>query len=426
MANHSRRAVLTGFGVLSPIGSGPAAFWDSLLAGRSGIRPVSIFDASALPCRIAGEITDFNAKALIEKSYRKSLNAMSRMVQLGVVASQLAMQELGLKKGDLAPDRFGVEFAAVMGATEIDDFPTASRHAATADPRVIDMVAWGAKSIPDIPPMWMLKYLPNMPACHASILYDARGPSNTQINGEVAGLLAFGEAYRILQRGAADVMLVGGTDSRVNPLSLSRFNKFAPLSRRNDDPTRALRPFDRDRDGMVLGEAAVVFGLEDLGHARKRGAEVLAELAGFASGADPRRTGAGFAKVVRNALADAGVQPAEVDHVNAHGSGVGPLDVFEAKAISEVFGPNVPVFAPASYFGSTGAAVGVAETAASVLALHHGTLPGTLNHERPDPACPVAVHTGPPRDVRKRYAVKVAYTDLGHCAAVVLKKWEGE
>jgi 3-oxoacyl-[acyl-carrier-protein] synthase II len=426
MANHSRRAVLTGFGVLSPIGVTPAAFWDGLLAGRSGVRPITLFDASPLPCHIAGEVPDFVPKNLIEKTYRKSLNAMSRMVQLGVVAAQMCMQDGGLKKGDLPAERFGVEFGAVMGATEIDDFPSAARHSATAEPRVIDMEAWGAKSLPDIAPMWMLKYLPNMPACHATILYDARGPSNTQINGEVAGVLAFGEAYRILQRDAADVMLVGGTDSRINPLSMSRFNQFAPLSKKGGDPTKALRPFDRDRDGTVLGEAAAVFGLEELGTAKKRGAKVLAELVGFASGVDPKLTGTAFAKVIRNAMADAGIQPADVDHVNAHGSGAVALDVFEAKAINAVFGKDVPVFAPASFFGSTGPAAGVVETAASVLALHHGQLPGTLNHEHPDPACPVAVHTGAPREVRKKYVVKTAYTDLGHVAAMVLRKWEGE
>src|SRR5947208_9427965 len=321
MANHSRRAVLTGLGVLSPIGSSPAAFWQSLAAGACGIKPITLFDASALPCRIAGEITDFAPKTLIEKSYRKSLNAMSRMVQLGVVASQFAMHDAGLKRGDVVPARFGVEFAAIMGATEPADFTAAAPRAVTDNPRVIDMATWGTESLNDIPPMWMLKYLPNMPACHATVMYDAQGPSNTLISGEAAGILAFGEALRILQRGAADFMLVGGTESKVNPLSMARFNSFGPLTHKSDAPTRALRPFDRDRDGTVLGEAAAVFGLEDLGHARKRGAKVLAELVGFASGVDPRKTGAAFAKVIRNALADAGVQPPEVDHVNAHGSG---------------------------------------------------------------------------------------------------------
>jgi 3-oxoacyl-[acyl-carrier-protein] synthase II len=219
-------------------------------------------------------------------------------------------------------------------------------------------------------------------------------------------------------------MLVGGSESKVNPLSQSRFNLFAPLSRRNDAPEKALRPFDRDRDGTVLGEAGAAFALEELGHARGRGAKVLGEVVGFASGFDRAKSGAAFARVIRNALADAGVSPADVDHVNAHGSGAVHLDVFEARAIGEVFGRSVPVFAPASYFGSTGAAAGVVELAASVLALHHGQLPGTLNHEHPDPACPVAVHAGAPRPVAKPYAVKVGYTDLGQCAAMVIRRWE--
>ena len=425
MANHSRRAVLTGLGVLSPIGSSPAAFWQSLAAGACGIKPITLFDASALPCRIAGEITDFAPKTLIEKSYRKSLNAMSRMVQLGVVASQFAMHDAGLKRGDVVPARFGVEFAAIMGATEPADFTAAAPRAVTDNPRVIDMATWGTESLNDIPPMWMLKYLPNMPACHATVMYDAQGPSNTLISGEAAGILAFGEALRILQRGAADFMLVGGTESKVNPLSMARFNSFGPLTHKSDAPTRALRPFDRDRDGTVLGEAAAVFGLEDLGHARRRGAKILGEVLGFASGSDRAKAGPGFARVIRNAMADAGVRPSDVDHVNAHGSGTVALDVFEARAIGEVFGTDVPVFAPASYFGSTGAAAGVVELAASVLALHHGQLPGTLNHENPDPACPVRVHTGAPRPVTRPCVVKVGYTDLGQCAAMVVRKWEG-
>jgi 3-oxoacyl-[acyl-carrier-protein] synthase II len=426
MANHSRRTVLTGLGVLTPIGATPAAFWQSLLAGTCGIKPVSLFDASALPCRIAGEISDFAPKGIIEKSYRKTLNAMGRMVQLGTIAAQFAMQDAGLKRGDVTPERFGVEFAAVMGATEPDDFVVAAPRAVTTDPRTINMLAWGTESLNDIPPMWMLKYLPNMPACHVTVIYDAQGPSNTLISGEAAGVLAFGEALRILQRGAADFMLVGGTESKINPLSMSRFNTFGSLSKRSDTPTRALRPFDRDRDGTVMGEAAAAFGFEELGHAKKRGAKIFGEVLGYASGVDRAKTGAGFARVIRTALADAGIQPSAVDHVNAHGSGAVDLDVFEAKAIHSVFGRDVPVFAPASFFGSTGAASGIVELAASVLALHHGELPGTLNHENPDPACPITVHTGAPRPVSRPCVVKLSYTDLGQCAAMVVRKWEGD
>lgn len=424
MATNTRRAVLTGFGVLSPIGSTPAAFWDALLAGKSGIRKIQAFDASSLPCHIGGEIPDFVAKALIEKSFRKSLNAMARTVQLGVVAAQLAMQNAGLPKGAVAKERLGVEFASVMGPTDLDDLAAASRRASRGEQQPVDMETWGRDGLPDVPPMWMLKYLPNMPACHFTIMFDAQGPSNTLIPNDAAGVLAFGEALRIVQRGAADVMLVGGSESKIHPLSMTRFNGFAPLTHRNDTPEAAIRPFDRDHAGTTLGEGGAAFTLEALDHAKKRGAKILGEVVGFASGVDRGRTGQGLARVIRNALANAGVQPTDVDHVNAHGLGVPELDAFEARGIAGVFGRDVPVFAPLSRFGDMGAASGVVELACSVLALAHGQLPGTLNHEIPDPACPIAVHTGEPRQLTRPYAVKVAFTDLGQCAVLVVKRWE--
>lgn len=423
MATTSRRAVLTGLGVLSPIGSTPAAFWDALVAGTSGIRRITTFDASALPCRIGGEIPDFVAKAVIEKHYRKELKAMARPVQLGLAASQFCMQDAGLQKGSVTPARFGIEFAAVMGANEPDDLAAASKLTSTGS-GPIDMDRWGRDGLNEITPTWMLKYLPNMPACHTTILYDLQGPSNTLIPNDAAGVLAFGEALRILQRGAADLMLVGGTESKVNPLSLSRFNSFAPLSKKNDAPEKALRPFDKDRDGTVLGEGAAVFGLENLDHAKKRGAKIAGEVIGFASGVDRGLTGTGLARVIRNAMTNAGIQASDVDHVNAHGTGAPGLDAFEARGIAAVFGRSVPVFTPTSRFGNMGAAAGVVELAASVLALKHGVLPGTLNHDTPDPACPVAVHTGAPRPIAKPCVVKTAFTDLGQCAVLVVKRWE--
>lgn len=424
MATHSRRAVLTGFGVLSPIGSTPAAFWDALCAGTSGIRAIRAFDASALPCSIGGEIPDFVAKNLIEKSFRKSLNAMARTVQLGVVAAQLAMQNAGLAKGSVTKERLGVEFASVMGPTELDDLASASKKASRGEHLPVDMDIWGREGLPDVPPMWMLKYLPNMPACHFTIMFDAQGPSNTLIPNDTAGVLVFGEALRILQRGAADVMLVGGSESKIHPLSMTRFNGFAPLTKNCANPETAVRPFDRDHSGTALGEGGAAFTLEELEHAQKRGAKIIGEVVGFASGVDRGLTGAGFARVIRHALTNAGIAPTDVDHVNAHGTGVPELDVFEARGIAEVFGSSVPVFAPLSRFGDMGAAAGVVEAACSVLALLQGELPGTINHETPDAACPIRVHVGVPRPVTKPYAVKTAYTDLGQCAALVLKKWE--
>ena len=424
MPSPPRRAVVTGLGVFSPIGSSPAALWAALRTGTSGVGPIRAFDASALPCHIAGEIPDFVAKTVIDKSYRRSLNAMARTVQVGVAAAQLGMQDAGLGKGDVAPERIGVEFASVMGATELPDLAGASKLASVGPRQPVDMDRWGREGAPEVPPMWILKYLPNMPACHATILFDMQGPSNTIIPNDAAGVLAAGEAFRILRRGAADVMLVGGSEAKINPLSLSRFNAFAPLTRRNELGPRAVRPFDRDASGTCLGEAGVAFPLEELGHARKRGATILAEVVGYAAGLDRGVKGEGFARVIRTALADAGVQPGDVDHVNAHGLGVPELDRFEARGIAGVFGRDVPVFAPLSRFGNAGAASGVIELACSLLALKHGELPGTLNHDNPDPGCPIRVHTGEPRRVTKPFAVKVSYTDLGQCAALVVRRWE--
>jgi 3-oxoacyl-[acyl-carrier-protein] synthase II len=309
-----------------------------------------------------------------------------------------------------------------MGATELNDMAAASRRS-SPDGEAIDHALWGSVGLPEITPLWMLKYLPNMPACHTTILYDIQGPSNTQIPGDTAGLIALFEAARILRRGTTDVMVVGGSEARINPITMSRHNLFVQLSRRNDDPTHAVRPFDATRDGTVLGEGAAVFALEEIDHARDRNANIVGELVGWAAGVDRGKKGPGLARVIRNALVSAGIEPGDVDHVNAHGTGTTLGDAFEARGIAEVFGRDVPVFAPLSRFGNLGAASGLMELACSVLALKNGLLPGTLNHEKPAADCPVAVHAGAPRPVTKPYAVKVTYTDLGQCAVAVVKKW---
>jgi 3-oxoacyl-[acyl-carrier-protein] synthase II len=425
MTTNSRRIVLTGFGVINPIGSGPDAFWNALLAGTPAVRTITRLDPQHLPSQMAGEVRDFSAKALIEKSYRRTLNAMARTVEFGVIGCQLAMQDAGLAKGTIPPDRIGIEFASVMGATELDDLGPAAKVSLRADGLGPNMAAWGAEGLNQVPPLWMLKYLPNMPACHATIIFDIRGPSNTQIPGDTAGAVALAEAVRILRRGAADVMLVGGSEAKVHPLSLTRFNLFAQFSKRNHDPEGAIRPFDRDRDGTAPGEGTAAFTLETLESAVARKAKIYGEVLSVASGVDRGLSGAGLAGVIRNALAAAGVQPSDVDHVNAHGMGTTYGDVFEAQGIAEVFGKNgVSVFAPLSRFGNLGAASPLMELACSVMALRHGQLPGTLNHANPDPACPVAVHTGPPRPIVKPCAVKLSYTDLGQCSAVVIRRWE--
>lgn len=427
MTKHARRAVFTGLGVITSLGTDPDSLWSALLEGKSGLSRVTEFDVSVLPCRIAGALPDFDAKKFLPpsaKDARKSLKVMAKTVQLGVCASQKAMDDAGLQKGSVPPERFGIEFACVMVASELDDLLLGARHTGNPVTREVDYAAWGGeKGLGNVTPLWMLKYLPNMPACHTSIFFDAQGPNNTITASEISSLLALGEAWRLLQRDKADFFLVGGTESKINPVSFARHNIFSELSLRNDTPAEALRPFDRNRAGTVLSEAAATLGLEELGRARGRNAKIYGELVGLASGFDNGLKGPIFAGVIRKALAEAGIGPADVDHVNAAAGGLRTLDAFEARAIAEVFGTSVPVWAPKAQLGTSGTAAGLVELSTTLLALHHGRRPGTRNCTDLDPACPISVPGGGPYPVTKPYAVKLSYTDMGQCSAAVVRKW---
>jgi 3-oxoacyl-[acyl-carrier-protein] synthase II len=416
--------MVTGLGVISPLGRDQRAFWEALAQGRSGVRLVSAFDASALPTRIAGEIIGFDAKTYIDKKERKSLKVMSRSIQLAVAAAQLALDDAAIDKNRLDPARFGVEFGAGLIASELEELGPASQISATDQAGSVDLSRWGSQGLASMPPLWMLKYLPNMLACHVSILHNAQGPNNTITENDVASLLALGEAFRILRRDLADFFLVGGADSKLNPLSLTRQSLFLPLTRRNDEPEKACRPFDRRRDGIVPGEGAGVLALEEAEHARRRGARVYAEVVGFGAAFDRDRNGAGLARAIRAALSEAEIGPEDVDHINAQGYSAIESDAWEARGLQEVFGKTrrpVPVFAAKSYFGNLGAGSSTTELAASILALEHQTVPATLNYEEPDPDCPVPVarETQP---VTRPHVLKVGFTEMGQCAAVVLRK----
>lgn len=429
MAALPRRTVITGLGLLNALGSSTSAVWEAFRQGKSGIGPVRTFDASGLPVRFAGEISDFDAKKFIpkeEKDARKQLRIMARTIQLAVAAGYLAMSDGKVNHKQLVPERFGLEFGSGLISMELEDLGDAAQASLNGKPEHVDMKRWGRDGLPTIQPLWMLKYLPNMPACHLSINFDARGPNNSITESDVASLLALGEAHRILQRNAADFFLVGGAESKINPLSMVRLCLFEPLSHNNDDPAHACRPFDRRRDGIVLGEGAAVYAVEDLEHARRRNARIYAEVVGFGSAFDARRSGNGLARAMRAALKDAKVQPADIDHINAHGLSTIDSDAWEARAIHDVFGgckPAVPVLAAKSCLGNIGAGGGLSELALSILGLHHDEVPGTLNYDEPDPACPVHVHTGAARKPRTPYVLKVGFTQMGQCAAAIVRKY---
>jgi 3-oxoacyl-[acyl-carrier-protein] synthase II len=427
MAASSRRAVITGIGLISPIGNDTGSFWRSLAEGRSGIKPIRAFDTSGLPVRFAGEVADFDPNNYVEKRERKSLRVMARTIQLAVAGARQALVDGKVDKSQLDPTRFGVEFGSGLIASELPDLADAARVSVNCRPGAVDLEKWGDAGLPSIQPLWMLKYLPNMLACHVSILHDAQGPNNSITENEVASLLALGEAYRILSRDQADFFLVGGAESKINPLSMARQCLFEALARGSDGPEKACRPFDRRRDGIVLGEGAGVFVLEDLEHARRRGARIYAEVVGFGAAFDRHRSGAGLSRAIRAALAEAGIGPEDVDHVNAHGLSTRAADAWEARGLQTIFGElksPVPVFAAKSYLGNLGAGGSITELAASLLALEHDRVPPTLNYEEPDPECPVAVVAGAPRPVSRPYVLKVSFTEMGQCAAVVIRKYQ--
>jgi 3-oxoacyl-[acyl-carrier-protein] synthase II len=419
----SRRTVLTGVGLITPIGRDLGTFWAALREGRGGVRRIASFDPSALPVQVGGEVHDFDAKDYVEKKDRKRLNQMVRTVQFAVAAARLALDDAALDRGRIDPERFGVALGTGTIPGEAADLGPAAQ-AATRPGGPADLRRWGEESLPLIAPTWMLGHVPNMPASHVSILNDLRGPNNTITQTDVASLLALVEARRTVARGRADLMLAGGADAKVNPVTLVRHCLFAGLSR-HPDPARACRPFDRQRDGAVVGEGGGVLLVEEVEHARRRGARVYAEVVGCGAAFDRGRTGRGLARAVRAALAEAGVGPDALDHVNAQGYGSRAGDVWEARGLQEgLAGRPVPVFAAKGYFGNLGTAAGAVELIASVLAQANGVLPATLNCDEPDPECPVAV-AREPRRVERPYFLKVGCTELGQCAAVVCRRWEG-
>jgi 3-oxoacyl-[acyl-carrier-protein] synthase II len=419
----TRRVVITGAGVISALGQDLPAFWQSLVAGNSGVGTIRSLDSSTLPVRIAGEVIGFDPKKILSKDERKSLKMMARSVQMGVTCAKLAFADTGIDRAQLDSTRFGIEMGSSLIPTELDDLAGAARVTTDAN-GTVDLAKWGDTGRREVQPLWMLKYLPNMVACHTSIFLDAQGPNNSVTSSDVAGLLALGEATRILKRNAADFFLVGAADSKINLLSLVRHCLFAPLSHRNDEPARAMRPFDSNRDGWVIAEGAGALAVEDLDHAKRRNARIYAEVVGFSSAFDRGRTGAGLARAIRAALRQADIGPADIDHVNAYGLSTIPCDAWEARGLEEVFDRNAaPVFAPKSYLGSLCSAGSLVEMIASLLALRNGVLPATLNCTDPDAACPVAV-IRESRPVTRPYVLKISLTDLGQCAAAVIKKWD--
>ncbi len=420
-------------GVISPIGIGTAAFWESLTAGRSGVRRIEAFDPSQLTTTFGGEVRGYDAKKFVPSSQRKNLKIMARDIQLAVGTAKLALEDSGFLDQRPDPFRFGVEFGASMIPTELDELAP-SAHASAKGTTELDHKLWGTQAMSLMPPLWLLKYLPNMPACHISILYDLQGPNNSLTQNEAASNLAIGEAFRIIARGSADVMLTGGCDSRIHPLAMVRFGLLGVASRRNDAPEKACRPFDADRDGLVPAEGSAAIILEELEHAKKRGAKIYAELIGFGAGCDGgsveqgESDGTGLRIAIQAALRNARINSQDIGYYNAHGLSTVAGDRAEARALRAAIGEHaleVPVSAHKSNLGNPVAACGAIEFAAGVLALQHGVIPHTINYENPDPDCPLSVVAGGPRELKRPTFLSANTTRLGQAAALIARKFEG-
>lgn len=414
-----RDVVITGIGVVSPIGIGHAAYWKSLREGHSGVRPVTLFDTSAYPVHFGAEVVDFDPKALVKP--RKSLKVMSREIQFGFAAADLAMADAGLEPGRVEPTRFGAVFGADMIYCELPELEGAYRRSMVDGQ--FDFSRWGEAAMSEMFPLWLLRNLPNMVACHVAIVQEAHGPNNTIGLGDVSSLAAIAEAVRVIERGATDVMITGGVGARLHPTTHC-FRGHFDQSHRNDDPAAASRPFDADRDGLVNGEGAAALVIETREHAERRGANIFGRILSSSSSQEPLRdgqplTGAAVERVIASVMRQSGLDANDLSHVNAHGLSTVADDRYEAQAINATLG-DVPVTAPKSYFGHLGAGGGAMELVASILALQQREVPATLNYERPDPDCPVAVVHDEPLATNRRAAIKLSTSRLGQAAAIAI------
>jgi 3-oxoacyl-[acyl-carrier-protein] synthase II len=397
--------VITGLGLISPLGNTPAALWDALMAGKSGVAALTLMPPDRQPLKFAGEAREFTGdveefgplEKERKKAIKKGLKVMCRETRMAVAAAQLAIADAGFAEKPMDPESTGVVLGSDYMLTMPEDYSLGMKTCAPEGE--FQFEKWGKEGLGDMAPLWMLKYLPNMPASHVAIYNDLRGPNNSLTMREAAGNLAVGEAFRTIQRGHANMMVAGATGTRILPMQAIHALQTEQMAAENGDPAKASKPFDRERTGMVAGEGSGMVVLEEYESAKARGATIYAEVLGLGSAnvADAKLAGkcdTALERAMKAALRDAGKSPADVGHINAHGLSTTNRDADEARAIRTVFGAaadKAPVTALKSYFGNLGAGSGVVELIASVLALREGRLPRVLNYKTPDPACAVPV-----------------------------------
>ena len=443
---NERRVVITGLGLATPIGLGAEEVWSGLLDKRNGISRIAAFDPSGFRTQIAGQIDGMKAADCVPKTYRKSIKVMARDIEIAVVSAYLAVKDAGLRtkclidRGEaegppnIDSTRFGANIGAGVICADLVELAGALA-AAKGDDGNFDIRKWGEEGMANLTPLWLLKFLPNMLSCHVTIVHDAQAPSNTLTCAEASSHLAIGEAYRTIARGAADICICGGAESRLNPMAVVRQDLLGRLSRgRNDTPELACRPFDTKRDGTVVSEGGGLLILEAYEHAKARNARIYCEVVGFGAGSntrtwkEPDENGEGIALSIRKSLADAGATADDVDLIGTFGSGVPQYDISEARGIRSALGDaaaKIPALSTKATLGNNGAGSGAIDIGIAALCVHHNTVPPAQNLDEMDPECALNVVTGDPVDAKLDTVLSVGYSLNGsQAAALVLKKLE--
>ena len=412
----TRRVVVTGLGTLSPVGNTADEFWSSLVQGRSGVGMITKFDTTGYPTRIAGEVRDFDPLNFVDK---KEARRLDPYLQYAVASSVLAVQDAALDTGKVDGTRFGVLIGSGIGG--ISTLLESHRNLLEKGP---DRVS----------PFFIPMLIANMASGLVSMRFGAKGPNSAVVTACATGNHAIGDSFKIIQRDAADVMIAGGSEAIIVPLTIAGFCSMKAMSTRNDEPAKAMRPFDASRDGFVAGEGAGILILESLDHALARDARIYAEIVGYGMTGDahhmtaPDPEGDGAARAMAAAVHDAGLDVSAVGYINAHGTSTPYNDKFETTAIKRVFGDHARRLAVSSTKSMTGHLLGAAggiEAIATVLALHHGVLPPTINYETPDPDCDLDYVPNQARKQDVDVALSNAFGFGGTNATLVFRKYRG-
>jgi 3-oxoacyl-[acyl-carrier-protein] synthase II len=428
-----RRVVVTGLGVVAPNGIGKDAFWTACLKGHSGVGPIRSFDASSHPVKIAAEVPEFNFSRFLPSAHRKSAKIMSRAMRFAVGAAGLGIEDAGLELDREDPERIGVVMGTGLVPVDLPEITPALYESCDPEGK-LQTNRLGQQGAEALFPLWILKYLPNMVAAHISLAFNAQGPNSTITTACAAGTQAVGEAFRLIARGDADIVLSGGSDSRIDPLLMLAYTALGALSRSDRPAAEVSRPFDSQRDGFVLGEGAGVLVLEELERAKARGATIYAEVLGMGSSFDayavtkPDPEAKGAARAIREALREAQVDPKDVDYINAHGTSTRLNDAMETVAVKQVFGEGakaLPLSSIKSMVGHLIGAAGAVEAVALALSLHDHALPPTINLTQPDPECDLDYVPNTAREMPARVGVSTSFGFGGQNAALVMRQFKG-